>query len=162
MEGQPTAKALVEELNRLFAATDFRSIRDSLEGRMSPEKADELLGPFSSFVREAVDPEIVIDFRGTSGSADYTKEFRGWQGWLEFWRLWFEPWDEQHSTNTSEELDDHRVIQHTVTYNRGRGSGAEVRWEGYNFWGTRAGRLVRLEQFPTREEALAAAERFKP
>jgi hypothetical protein len=155
---QPTARELVEELSRLFEVTDFSLIRDSLEGRLSPAQADELLGPFSRFVRKAVDPEVVIDFSAAPVPADYTKRFSGWQGWLEFWRLWFEPWDQQRSENVLEELDRDRVIQHTITYNQGRGSGATVKWEGYNFWAARNGRLVRLEQFATRAEALQAAK----
>jgi hypothetical protein len=156
----PTAKELVEELQRLFDATDFHQVRDSLEGKLSPAQADELLGPFSRFVRDAVDPEVVIDFTNAPGQADYMKRFSGWRGWLEFWRLWFEPWEEQRSENVLEELDADRVIQHTITHNRGRGSGAPVRWEGYNFWAARDGRVVRLEQFATRGEALDSARRF--
>jgi hypothetical protein len=157
---RPTALELVEELQRLFDATDFRLVRDSLDGRLSREQSDELLGPFSRFVRDAVDPEVVIDFTAARVPADYTQRFAGWRGWVEFWRLWFEPWDEQRSENEMEELDRDRVIQRTITHNVGRGSGAPVKWEGYNFWGARDGRLVRLEQFATRDEALDAARRF--
>lgn len=160
MPDRPSAKELVEELNRLFEATDFQLIRDSLDGRLSRSEADELLGPFSRFVREAVDPEIVIDFTAARVAADYTTTFHGWRGWIEFWRLWFEPWQEQRSENESHELDHERMLQHTITHNRGRGSGVTVRWEGWNFWGARNGRLLRLEQFATREEALEAARRF--
>src|SRR5687767_8869286 len=154
--GQPTARELVEALNELFEVTDFHLVRDSLEGRLSQAQSDELLGPFSRFVREAVDPAVVIDFTAAPVPADYTKRFEGWRGWLEFWRLWFEPWEEQRSVNVIEEVDIDRVIQHTITHNRGRGSGAIVRWEGYNFWAARNGRLVRLDQFATRAEALEA------
>jgi hypothetical protein len=148
-------------MNRLFAATDFPSIRDALEGRMSPSQADELLGEFSRFVRVAVDPEIVIDFTGAELPADYRAVFHGWRGWLEFWRLWFEPWQEQTSSNEHEELDSGEVLQHTVTYNIGRGSGVKVRWEGWNLWVARDGRIVRFEQYASREEALAAARRHR-
>jgi hypothetical protein len=159
--GAPTAMELVAELNRLFEATDYRLIRDSLDGRMTRAEADDLLGPFSRFVREAVDPEIVIDMTAAQAPADYTaRPYTGWRGWIEFWRLWFEPWEEQRSTNVEEELDAGRIIQHTITHNVGRGSGAPVKWEGYNFWAARDGRLIRLEQFATRAEALEAARRF--
>lgn len=160
MATKPTARQLVDDLDRLFEATDFRLIRDSLEGRMSREQSDELLGEFSEFVRRAVDPEIVIDLSSAPTEADYTKVFRGWRGWVEFWRLWFEPWQEQRSEYVTEELDSERVIQHTITHNRGRGSGIEVTWEGWNLWVARDGRLVALSQFATRDEALEAADRF--
>jgi hypothetical protein len=161
-ERAATARELVDEINRLFAETDFRQIRDSLEGRMSAAQADEVLGDFSRFVRRAVDPEVVIDFTATELPADYRSVFHGWRGWLEFWRLWFEPWQEQRSsTNEVEELDAGRALQHAVTHNRGRGSGVEVRWEGWNLWVARQGRIVRFEQYASREEALVAAGRHR-
>jgi hypothetical protein len=128
---------------------------------MSPARADEVLGEFSSFVRGAVDPEIVIDFTGAELPADYRAVFHGWLGWLRFWRLWFEPWQEQKTWAESEELDAERVLQHTVTYNIGRESGVEVRWEGWNLWVARNGRIVRFEQYATREDAMAAAGRHQ-
>ena len=160
IEPEPTAKELVEELDRLFAATDFKSIRDALEGRVSQPEAEQLLGPFASFLHRAVDEEVVIDFTDVPAPADYTSQrFTGWRGWLDFWRLWFEPWDDQRSRTSVEEMDASRVIQHTITENRGRGSGAPVHWEGWNLWVARGGRVIRLEQYSTREDALAAAER---
>lgn len=160
-EEPATARELVDEINRLFEGTEFRDVRDSLEGRMSAAQADAVLGEFSNFVRRAVDPEIVIDFTGAELPADYRSVFHGWRGWLEFWRLWFEPWQEQRSWNEMEELDAGAAIQHTVTHNRGRGSGVEVRWEGWNLWIARAGRIVRFEQYATREEAMAAAGKYR-
>jgi hypothetical protein len=159
VSGAPTARELIDELMRLFAETDFQLIRDSLEEPTSTEQADQLLGEFSRFVREAVDPEIVIDFTGAELPADYRAVFHGWRGWLEFWRLWFEPWQEQRSSSDLEELDAERILQHTVTHNRGRGSGVKVRWEGWNLWVAREGRLVRFEQYASRGEALEAAGR---
>jgi hypothetical protein len=159
MNEKPTAKDLVQRLNQLVADVDIGVLRDALESGVGREEYDRLLGEFSAFVREAIDREIVVDMSAID-QVDYGKVFHGWPGWNEFWRLWFEAWQDQTLLEEQfEEIDDTKVLHYVRTRNVGRGSGLEVEWTAWNYWTACDGRLVSMRQFNNHDEAMAAAER---
>ena len=157
-----SAFELVEELNSLFDGSDFRAVRTTLEERASLEDARAALGAFQEFLERAVDPELVIDYTrldpseiNPGGSAIY----RGWDGWLEHWRVWFEAWDAiELDRREVEVIDRERVLVWSEGRVRGRGSGAELPWAStFAIWTVEGGKLTRIDGFSTREEALSAA-----
>ena len=70
---------------------------------------------------------------------------------------WQEPWD-NYEAEAEEFIDaDDRVIVTLHVKARGRGSGVEVDARSYQVHTLREGRLVRMDEYLTREEALKAA-----
>ena len=81
----------------------------------------------------------------------------GHDGLRRYFRRWMEAWDEFHLRPT-EFLDagDH-VFVGAALNGRGRGSGVEVRMEGWQVWLIRGERAARCEEYSDRAEALEAA-----
>lgn len=74
-----------------------------------------------------------------------------------FWRLWLSAW-ETTSFEYDEFIDtgEHVVVVQTQR-NRGRTSGIELEWNSYTqVWTIQDSKVVRVEFFPTRGEALEA------
>ena len=80
----------------------------------------------------------------------------GHDGLRRYFRRWMEAWDEFHLRPT-EFLDagDH-VFVGAALNGRGRGSGVEVRMEGWSVWLIRGERAARCEEYSDRAEALEA------
>jgi len=80
----------------------------------------------------------------------------GHDGLRRYFRRWMEAWDEFHLRPT-EFLDagDH-VFVGAALNGRGRGSGVEVRMEGWQVWLIRGERAARCEEYSDRAEALEA------
>jgi ketosteroid isomerase-like protein len=75
---------------------------------------------------------------------------------------WFEKMDEIWETLLFDpieisSLDAERVIAVVHTYGRAKGSGIEIDQELTHLWTLRGGKLVRLETYSTKREALEAA-----
>lgn len=73
------------------------------------------------------------------------------RAWLKEWELW--------RAEAEEFLDvgDHVVVL-AVYHGRGKGSGVEIRQLGAHVFKLRAGKVVRLEIFASREKAIASVE----
>ena len=80
----------------------------------------------------------------------------GHDGLRRYFRRWMEAWDEFHLRPT-EFLDagDH-VFVGAALNGRGRGSGVEVRMEGWQVWLIRGEMAARCEEYSDRAEALEA------
>ena len=74
-----------------------------------------------------------------------------------FYHEWYDAW-ENYEESYEELIDagEHVVVVATGR-GRGRASGAAVQWTQYGTWTIRAGKIVRVVWFPTREQALEAA-----
>ena len=89
---------------------------------------------------------------------DFEPVYRGHDGIRTFWRTWFEGWE-----NVSFDYEDFidagaRVITVLTQRMRGRTSGVDQEWVSYaQTWTIRDGKIVRVEFFPNRAEALEAA-----
>jgi ketosteroid isomerase-like protein len=88
------------------------------------------------------------------GSATY----RGYDGLRRFFHEWYEAWED--IANDPEELIDagDDVIVVVTDRARGRASGAEVARTHASVWTIKDGKIVRVAWFPTRAEALKAAD----
>ncbi|MDQ3729214.1 MAG: nuclear transport factor 2 family protein [Actinomycetota bacterium] len=104
------------------------------------------------------DPEAEFDFsRSPFGSVTSQTVYRGHEGLRCFFRERYEVWQEVE--DGYEELIDagDHVISAVTSRGRGRGSGVEVERTHYGVWSIDAGKVVRVEWFGTRAEALEAA-----
>jgi uncharacterized protein len=106
-------------------------------------------------------PEVELDASRVE-IAGFTADdvYRGHEGLRRFFREWHEAW--ANVTYDFEELIDHgdRVLAVVTRRARGRVSGADVEWALALIWTLRAGRVSRLEWFPSRAaatEAIAAS-----
>ena len=85
--------------------------------------------------------------------------YRGWDGLVRYLREWFEPFSEYH-VEWLEFIDDgDRVLVPSRQWGIGSASGARVELELTHAYTVRDGRIARLHQFDTLEEAREAAGR---
>jgi ketosteroid isomerase-like protein len=91
-------------------------------------------------------------------ASDFDPVYHGHEGVRAFWRQWFAAWERAYFEY--EEFIDagDSVVTILSQHVRGRTSGIELEWSSYGqVWTVRNGKIVRVEFFPTREEALEAA-----
>jgi ketosteroid isomerase-like protein len=132
----------VEIVRRVFAASARRDT-DAVLALYDPEvEWDVSRDPLSR------DPRAGLNVQGV---------FRGHEGLRQFFREWYEAWEnvEDHY----EELIDagEHVISPVVGRAQGRVSGIAVEWTHSAVWTIRDGKIVRVVWLPTREDALKAA-----
>jgi ketosteroid isomerase-like protein len=83
--------------------------------------------------------------------------YRGHQGVLSAMAEWLEPW-EDHTVEAEEILEaDDRVLAVVRLTGRGTGSGLEIDQRFFQLYDVDEGRIVRMVEYVTRADALAAA-----
>ena len=106
----------------------------------------------------AYDPEIEWHIARVAGPiGDFDPVYRGHAGVKAFWRQWLDAWEV--ATFEYEEFIDagDSVVSILSQRMRGRTSGVELEWTSYaQTWTLRDRKIVRVEFFPTRAEALEA------
>ena len=116
-------------------------------------------GDFAT-VFAAYDPEIEWRTGGglTAPWSDFEPVYHGHEGVRNFWRTWFAAW-ERVDFEYEEFIDaGDRVVTILSQRMRGRTSGIELEWSSYaQVWTFRNDKVVRVEFFPNRLEALEAA-----
>ena len=109
-------------------------------------------------VLSAYDPDVEIDFsKGPLGSLMGDKVYRGHDGIRKMVRYRYE--DFENVEDDCQELIDagQRVISLVITRGRGRSSGIASEIRQYGVWTFRDDKIVRIDWFYSREEALEAA-----
>ena len=109
----------------------------------------------------AYDPEIEWHVgRVAAEASDFEPVYHGHDGIRAFWRVWFAAW-EKASFEYEEFIDAGDSVVSILSQRvRGRTSGVELEWRSYaQVWTLREGKVVRVEFFPTRDEALEAVAR---
>jgi ketosteroid isomerase-like protein len=105
------------------------------------------------------DPEIEWHLGHTFASiSDFEPVYHGHDGVGAFWRVWFAAW-EKAEFEYEEFIDaGDSVVTILTQHVRGRTSGIELEWTSYaQVWTVSNGKIVRVEFFPTRGEALETA-----
>lgn len=96
----------------------------------------------------------VVGFGGASSGV-----YRGHDGLRRFFREWHEAWEDvEYDFEGLIDAGDEHVISVVRRRARGRSSGAEVEWPVALLWTIRQEKVVRVDWFPSREEALEAIE----
>jgi len=116
------------------------------------------LGDFAT-VFAAYDPAIewrTGDAR-TAQWSDFEPVYHGHEGVRTFWRTWFAAW-ETVAFEYEEFIDaGDQVLSILSQRMRGRTSGVELEWNSYaQVWTIRDGKVIRVEFFANRDEALEA------
>jgi ketosteroid isomerase-like protein len=84
--------------------------------------------------------------------------FHGHEGLRRFFREWHEVWGNiEYDYDELIDVSDDKVVSLVTRRGRGRGSGAGVELRVALVWELRAGKVVRVVWFPTRDDALEAA-----
>jgi ketosteroid isomerase-like protein len=132
---------------------------------MSQENVEVVRGVYEAYDRgdvtavfAAYDPEIEWHVLGlTSAEVGFDPVYVGHDGVRNFWRLWLSAW-ETTSFEYHEFIDaGEYVVVVQSQRNRGRTSGIELEWNFYaQVWTIQHAKVVRVEFFPTRTEALEA------
>ena len=165
-EANPDAAALA---NRLLEAFDeasgspkgFARVRDAMDEETEyVAVAERIGGAMGRAQLELIDPAIVCDYGALSAATmDGPNVFEGHDGWIEMWRLWFEPWEWFEWAERRIEPIDHDHALFTATGRcKGRTSGVVVEIPQNGVWTARDGRLVAYRAYDTPEEALASLE----
>ena len=100
--------------------------------------------------RRYVDPAIV--WNPTEQGAT-----RGIEALVETMTAWESTWDEYSVTPEGFEDMGDRVVATLDFHGRGRGSGVEIKARFYEVYTVRDGKIVRMDEFLDRSEALEAA-----
>jgi ketosteroid isomerase-like protein len=132
---------------------------------MSQENVELVRGIIDAHERgdaEAVfskyDPEIEWHLSTVFASAsEFDPVYYGHDGVRSFWRTWFSAW-EKASFEYEEFIDAGDSVVSILSQRvRGRTSAIELEWKSYaQVWTVEGGKIVRVEFFPTRSEALEA------
>ena len=114
-------------------------------------------------VREALgraySPEIELTTLAIPLGLDVSDSYRGLDGVVEYVRTWLEPFSEYHVENLDYVEAGGCVLVPSRQWGVGAGSGARVEIELTTLYELRDGRIVRIHQYDTTDEALQAAGR---
>ena len=121
----------------------MRRIADAANNR-DPSLLDELLAPGICWnVRENA-PDLVGTYHGIA-------EVRGFFArWEQAWEEWAWDYPEMRAIGDT-------VLARMHLWGRGRSSGVQSEGDVWQLWTFRGGKVIYYEDFPTRDEALAAA-----
>ena len=109
----------------------------------------------------AYDPEVewcVGEGARPTPISDFEPVYRGHDGIRQFWRTWAEAW-ETPTFEYEEFVDAGETVVSVLSQRvRGRASGIQQELKSYaQNWTIKDGKIIRVEFFPDREKALAAA-----
>ncbi|MGH2923167.1 MAG: nuclear transport factor 2 family protein [Solirubrobacterales bacterium] len=108
-------------------------------------------------VLAVVDPEVVLDFRTTEAFPGLREEYRGHDGFREWWRRVREPFEYWNAEPRRLFRDGDKVVADVHFVAKGGSSGVPVEMDFGNFWTFRDGLMVRFEAYPSLDDALASA-----
>jgi hypothetical protein len=146
---------LVRTLASGFSEVDFAVLRDGLAEAGRMEDLVDSVGEFGELMLETIDRDVHVHLHDINAAFMVGKDFHGWDGFLEFWRSWLEPW-ESYSVQFSgwEEIGD-TVLYRLDIAAEGRGSGVNVLSAITQAWTIREGKVIRLGMYASRRRALA-------
>ncbi len=112
-------------------------------------------------IREALgraySPDIELTTLAIPLGLDVSDSYRGLDGVVEYLRTWLEPFSEYHVENLDYVDAGECVLVPSRQWGVGSGSGARVELELTILYEVRDGRIARVHQYDTMDEALEAA-----
>ncbi len=103
------------------------------------------------------DPEVFLDFRGALVFLGLREEYRGHDGFREWWRDVREPFSYWHVEPSRFFRDGDKVVADVHFVAEGGASGVPVEMDFGNFWTFRDGLVIRYEAHQSLDDALASA-----
>jgi ketosteroid isomerase-like protein len=153
-EGSERPVDLIRRVNNTWAVRPFKTVRDALLGARDWEDAVRRFEE-AGLPIDPIDPdvEVVVDaFPPPSGLIGQT----GRDGWIRFWQLWVEPWEDFTMEESHyEQIGDH-VLAQVVVSGRPRGGAEEVEIAAVQLFKVRNGAICMYGLYPNRDEALGA------
>ena len=112
-------------------------------------------------IREALgraySPDIKLTTLAIRLELDISDSYRGLDGVVEYLRTWLEPFSEYHVENLDYVDAGECVLVPSRQWGVGSGSGARVELELTTLYEVRDGRITRVHQYDTMDEAFEAA-----
>ena len=133
-----------------------RSVVEPLDGiniaaiDWGAEAVREMLG-------NAYSPDIELTTLAIPLGLDVSDSYRGLDGMVDYLRTWLEPFSEYHVENLDYVDAGECVLVPSRQWGVGSGSGARVELELTTLYEVRDGRITRVHQYDTMDEALEAA-----
>jgi ketosteroid isomerase-like protein len=113
--------------------------------------------PIREMLGRAYSPDIELTTLASGLGSGVGEHYRGLDGLARYLREWLEPFSEYHVANLDYIEAGDCVLVPSRQWGVGSGSGARVELELTTLFELREGKIVRLEQYDTTEEALEAA-----
>jgi ketosteroid isomerase-like protein len=112
-------------------------------------------------IRETIEPEFTPDMElrtlASGLGSGVGEHYRGWDGFLRYLQEWLEPFSEYQIKNLEYIAAGDCVLVPSQQWGIGSGSGARVELELTTLYQLRDGRIARIHQYDTLEEAREAA-----
>jgi hypothetical protein len=133
-----------------------RSILDPLEG-VNVAAIDWTLEELRGVAGQAYSSEFELRTLESGTGTGLSEVYVGWDGMVEYLHGWLEPFGEYYVENLDYIDDGDRVLVPSRQRGVGTASGVEVEIELTTAYELRAGKVVRVCQYDTVEQARAAA-----
>lgn len=147
---------VVRGLNAYWAVRPFGLVRELL---LASEDWDDAVKRFeeAGLRPDPIDPdvEVVVDVDPIPEGATWIGQ-RGRDQWINFWKWWFEPWDDlQFDDSHYEQMGNHVLVEMHVTATP-RGSAESIEIPVVQLFKIREGLICLYGVYPNRDEALGA------
>jgi hypothetical protein len=150
---------IVRALTTGFSDVDFTDFRDALADADGLDDLGPRAGSLATLLPEVIDRGVHVHLHDIHAAFMVGKDFRGWDGFLEFWRNWLEPWESYAVEFTRWEEVAATVLFRLDIQAQGRGSGVDVRDAITQAWTLPEGKVTRLGMYARRRTALADLDR---
>jgi hypothetical protein len=144
----------VRELYERFGETEFERLRKALGSSSSLSEAAPKMGNLGRWHLDRLHSEVELDASALPAMPEGNRA-QGRQGWFEFWRSWLIPWESfEYKPKRWRDAEDRVVVE---LVQRGRlASGLKYATHISNVWTFEGEQVIRLQMFPTWDEALEA------
>jgi hypothetical protein len=146
---------IVRALTTAFSEVDFRDFRDALADAESLDDLGPRAASLATLLPGVIDRDVHVHLHDINAAFMVGKDFHGWDGFLEFWRNWLEPWESYAVEFTRWEEVDDTIVYRLAIEAQGRGSGITVRDAITQAWTVPENRVTRLGMYARRRTALA-------
>lgn len=147
--------AVVKRIFDWFERIPFALLREIVVGEDTFKRVERRLAEAGHPLTYEIDEGIEVHTEGLGGMRE-SPSFTGREGWVRFWRTWFEPWEDYELHPSAWARIGPFVLVDVVNIATGAGSGVHVERLVVQVWEVVDGRIVSVDGCDTREEALAS------